>query len=456
MPALITLDVFHRLVKADEIDLVGSQSPAWMGVPLRTPNGLIGVLVLQHYEREDAYTERDLAFLASVGTQVALVIERRLADETLRESERRLREAQDVAGLGSWELDLGRGQVHLSESLCRLMGRDPTRMSVSLAELPRYFTPESWTQLQTAMQTAATQGTRFELELDVIHEDGGHRIQQGTAVAVRASSGDIVALRGTVLDITERRAAEAAAAAYEARLQQSRRMESVGRLAGGIAHDFNNMLTIILGNVELALMDRDTAQALRPNLREVQAAARRSAELTRQLLAYAQRQSVARRVLDLSETVAGQRAILQRVVGAGIRLDWQPTTSLWPVAMDPSQLAVVLANLCLNAREAGADVVTLATANVAVDAASVAVYPEAAPGDYVRLRVSDNGRGMDATTLKHAFEPFFTTKDVGQGPGLGLAEVFGVMRQSGGFVTATSAPGQGTTVDLYQPRHASA
>ncbi|MFA6168070.1 MAG: ATP-binding protein [Gemmatimonadaceae bacterium] len=453
-PALITLDVFHRLVEADEIDLVGSQSPAWMGVPLRTPRGLIGVLALQHYEREDAYTERDLAFLASVGTQVALVIERRLAEETLRESERRLREAQDLAGLGSWELDLERGQVHLSESLCRLIGRDPARQSVSLAELPRYFTPESWTQLQASLQTAAAQGTRFELVLEVLQEGGRRRTQQGTGVAVRGPSGDVIQLRGTVFDITERRAAEQAAALYESRLQQSQRMESVGRLAGGIAHDFNNMLTIILGNVELALMERDAAQALRPNLMEVQAAARRSAELTRQLLAYAQRQSVARRELDLSQTVADQRASLQRVVGAGIRLDWHPTSDLWPVAMDPSQLAAVLANLCLNAREAGADVVTLATSNVAVGAAD-APSPEAAPGDYVRLSVSDNGRGMDATTLQHAFEPFFTTKDVGQGPGLGLAEVFGAMRQSGGFVSATSAPGEGTTVDLYLPRHAS-
>lgn len=454
-PALITPEVFRRLVDANEIDLVGSLSPAWMGVPLRTPSGPIGVLALQHYEREDAYTERDLAFLASVGTQVALVIERRFAEEAVRESERRLREAQDLAGLGSWEMDLRSGQVHLSEGLCRLMGRDPTLQSVSMADLSRYFTPEGWARLQSAMQTAATQDTRFELELEVIQEDGGRRIQFGTGVAVRAPSGDVIQLRGTVLDITERRAAEQAAAAYEARLQQSQRMESVGRLAGGIAHDFNNMLTVILGNVELALMEPEAAQALRPSLLEVQAAARRSAALTRQLLAYAQRQSLARRVLDLNQAVASHHATLQRVVGARIRIDWQPAAELWPVAMDPSQLAVVLSNLCMNAREAHADVVNLTTANVAVQVAAAAVYSEAAPGDYVRLSVRDNGRGMDAVTLNHAFEPFFTTKGVGEGPGLGLAEVFGAMRQSGGFVSAMSTPGQGTTVDLYLPRHAS-
>lgn len=454
-PALITPEVFRRLVDANEIDLVGSLSPAWMGVPLRTPSGPIGVLALQHYEREDAYTERDLAFLASVGTQVALVIERRFAEEAVRESERRLREAQDLAGLGSWEMDLRSGQVHLSEGLCRLMGRDPTLQSVSMADLSRYFTPEGWARLQSAMQTAATQDTRFDLELEVIQEDGGRRIQFGTGVAVRAPSGDVIQLRGTVLDITERRAAEQAAAAYEARLQQSQRMESVGRLAGGIAHDFNNMLTVILGNVELALMEPEAAQALRPSLLEVQAAARRSAALTRQLLAYAQRQSLARKVLDLNQAVASHHATLQRVVGAGIRIDWQPAAELWPVAMDPSQLAVVLSNLCMNAREAHADVVNLTTANVAVQVAAAAVYSEAAPGDYVRLSVRDNGRGMDAVTLNHAFEPFFTTKGVGEGPGLGLAEVFGAMRQSGGFVSAMSTPGQGTTVDLYLPRHAS-
>ncbi len=454
-PALITPDVFRRLVEAHEIDLVGSLSPAWMGVPLETPTGVIGVLALQHYEREDAYTERDVAFLASVGTQVALVIERRFAEETLRESERRLREAQELAGLGSWELDLRTGQMQVSESLCRLVGRDPARRSASLAELPRYFTPESWAQLQAALQATATQGTRFELVLEVIQEGGGRRIQQGTGVAVRAPSGDVVQLRGTVFDITERRAAEQAAAAYEARIAQLQRLESVGRLAGGIAHDFNNMLTVILGNVELALLERGAAQSVRPSLLEVQAAARRCSELTRQLLAYAQRQTVVRRVLNLNQSVAGQLLTLQRVVGDGIRIDWQPAATLWPVAMDSSQLTVILSNLGLNAREARADVVNLATENVAVGAATAAIYAEAAPGDYVRLSVQDNGCGMDATTLKRAFEPFFTTKGVGQGPGLGLAEVFGAMRQSGGFVSASSTPGHGTTVDLYLPRDAS-
>ncbi|MHB1096301.1 MAG: ATP-binding protein [Gemmatimonadaceae bacterium] len=452
-PMLVTPAVFHRLVAAGEIDLVGSPSPAWMGVPLRTPRGVIAVLVLQHYTREDAFCERDLAFLASIGDQTAMMIERRVTEEALRESERRLREAQDLAELGSWDLDVGSGQVIASESLCRMVGRDPALKHVSSMELPRYFTPESWDLLQRVAQAAAD-GTRHEVVLEVIREDGAHRTHQGTVAAVRTPSGELVQLRGAVFDITERRAAEERAAAYEARLQQSQRLESVGRLAGGIAHDFNNMLTVILGNVELALMERDSSQALGPSLLEVQAAARRSATLTRQLLAYAQRQSVARRTLDLNETVAGQRAILQRVVGADIRIDWHPTTDLWPVAMDPSQLAVVLANLCLNAREAGANVVTLATSNVAIDAAE-APSPEAAPGDYVRLSVSDNGRGMDSITLQHAFEPFFTTKDVGQGPGLGLAEVFGAMRQSGGFVSATSAPGKGTSVDLYLPRHAS-
>ena len=453
-PTLITPSVFRRLQAAGDVELVGSPSPSWMGVPLRTPAGMMGVLVLQHYEREDAYDERDLAFLASIGSQAAVAIERKLAEDALRSSERRLREAQELAKLGSWELDLRRNTVSMSDSLCRLVARDPARPPPDLAELSRYFTPESWDRLSAAMQTATTKGTDFELDLDVIREDGALRFQTGTGIVVRAPSGEIVGLRGTVLDITARRQAEVAAAAFEARLQQSQRLESVGRLAGGIAHDFNNLLAVILGNVEFALHQVDPARPIHADLVEIENAARRSADLTRQLLAYARRQTVVPIVLDLNQTVFGQLALLQQLLGEQHRLDWQPATDLWPVAMDPSQLANVLSNLCLNARDAmvGPGTVSLATANVLVDAVMCATHPEAVPGDHVRLTVEDTGRGMAAETMARAFEPFFTTKDVGEGTGLGLAEVYGAVQQNGGFATVRSALGQGTTFELFLPR----
>jgi PAS domain S-box-containing protein len=453
-PALITPSVFRDLVARGEVELTGPFSPAWMGVPVRTPAGVIGVLVVQHYEREDAYSERDLVFLAAVGNQAGLVIERRLAVERLRESERRLREAEELAELGSWEMDMRTRQVIVSEGLCRMMGRDPTRTNLTLDELAAYFPADDWRQLEAGFRTTAVDGSRFEMVLQVLREDGARRTQQGTCIAVRAPNGDIVRLRGTVFDITARREAEEAITAYEARLEQARRMESIGRLAGGIAHDLNNALTVILGNTEFALTSENSTSPLRENLTEVQTAARRSARLTRQLLAYAQRQTVVPAALDLDRVITSEQPALQRALGDAISLRWQPDGSLWPVRMDAAQFCAMLVNLCVNAREAGADAVTLLADNLTVDAARAASHPDATRGDFVRLRVRDNGAGMDATTLGRAFEPFFTTKGVGEGPGLGLAEVYGVVRQHGGFVYASSAVGQGTTVEVFLPRHA--
>ena len=232
-------------------------------------------------------------------------------------------------------------------------------------------------------------------------------------------------------------------------------MESVGQLAGGVAHDFNNMLSVILGNVELALSAAPSESAPLVELQEIRKAAERSADLTQQLLAFARKQAVAPRVVDLNEAVAGMLRMLQRLIGENIELIWQPGEDLGVVKMDPSQLDQILTNLCVNSRDAIADVgrVTIATGNVAVTAAEVADQPDATPGEYVRLEVSDDGRGMDPETLARMFEPFFTTKGVGKGTGLGLATIYGVVRQNGGFIRATSAPGKGTAIDIHLPRH---
>jgi CheY-like chemotaxis protein len=232
-------------------------------------------------------------------------------------------------------------------------------------------------------------------------------------------------------------------------------MESVGLLAGGVAHDFNNMLGVILGTAELAIAQVDEAQPLHADLLEIRKAAVRSADLTRQLLAFARQQTIAPVVLDLNETLPGMLAMLQRLIGEDISLHWQPTASLWPVKMDRSQMDQILTNLCVNARHAIADVgtVTIATANVVADAAFCAQHAEAVPGDYVRLSVRDTGCGMDEATLARIFEPFFSTKGVGQGTGLGLATVYGAVRQNQGLVTVASALGEGTTFEIYLPRH---
>ncbi len=261
-------------------------------------------------------------------------------------------------------------------------------------------------------------------------------------------------LLSTVNDITVRAQAAAERAVLEAQLQHARELESVGRLAGGVAHEFNNMMGVILGNTEFALRQVEPALPLHADLLDIQQAAQRAANITGQLLAYSRRQAVQPIALDLNAAVSGQLAMLQRLIGQAIGLVWVPGATLSPITKDPSQLTTLLTNLCLNARDAieGTGTITLRTANCAIDAAACDGHTDAVPGDYVQLTVHDTGRGMDATTLERAFEPFFTTKDFGESSGLGLASVYGAVKQAGGFITVASVPGQGTTFALHWPR----
>ncbi len=236
-------------------------------------------------------------------------------------------------------------------------------------------------------------------------------------------------------------------------LSQAQKMEAVGRLAGGVAHDFNNNLTVILGYVEMALMQTSTSDRLHRQLTEIQKAAARSADLTRQLLAFARRQAVTPHVLDPNETIEAMLGMLGRLIGEEIDLVWTPGDRAYPVRMDPAQIDQVLANLVVNARDAidGIGAVSMKTENVRIDAAFCDHADGLEPGDYLLLTVSDTGSGMDQDTLQSVFEPFFTTKPAGQGTGLGLSTVYGIVKQNGGAVSVASAPGEGTTFRIYLP-----
>jgi PAS domain S-box-containing protein len=256
-------------------------------------------------------------------------------------------------------------------------------------------------------------------------------------------------------DITERKRAEAEKVRLESQLRQAQKMESVGRLAGGVAHDFNNMLSVILGNAELALEESGTTPAVRGYLQEISGAAGRSAELTRQLLAFARKQAIVPRVLDLEATVEGMLKMLRRLIGEGVSLAWLPGVGTWPVRLDPSQVDQVLANLCVNARDAiaGVGTVTIRTANAVLDDAWCASHPHCLPGEYVMISVSDDGCGMEQEVIDRLFEPFFTTKEEGRGTGLGLATVYGIVRQNNGVIDVSSEPCRGSTFRIYLPRH---
>jgi PAS domain S-box-containing protein len=264
---------------------------------------------------------------------------------------------------------------------------------------------------------------------------------------LRNSGGEITGVLGAYVDITEQRQ-------MEAQLRQAQKMEAVGRLAGGVAHDFNNMLGVILGYTEMALAQAGSTQPLCASLQEIQKAAERSASLTQQLLAFARKQTIAPKILNLNDAVEGLLNMLRRLIGEDINLVWLPSANRCQVKLDPTQIDQILANLCLNARDAIANggKITLETGSTVIDASYCAEHIEATPGEYVFLSVSDDGRGMDKKTLAHIFEPFFTTKEVGKGTGLGLAMVYGIVKQNNGFVYAYSEPGVGTTLRIYLPQ----
>lgn len=257
-------------------------------------------------------------------------------------------------------------------------------------------------------------------------------------------------------EIVERKRAMEERDQLQSQLIQAQKIESVGRLAGGVAHDFNNMLQVILGNVALALQDLPPESPVREDLEEINKSALRSMDLTRQLLAFARKQTIAPKLLDFNETISGMLKMLRRLIRENIELIWKPGANLWPVKLDPSQIDQVMANLCINARDAihGAGRITIETVNVSLDMAYVKTHPECLPGEYVLLSVSDTGKGIDAYTRAHLFEPFFTTKEQGKGTGLGLATIFGIIKQNLGFISVGSELGQGTTFKIYLPRAA--
>jgi two-component system, cell cycle sensor histidine kinase and response regulator CckA len=294
----------------------------------------------------------------------------------------------------------------------------------------------------------------FQCEFRVVLPRQGLRWRWSQAFPERTANGGTL-WHGIIMDITERKLAEAEREKLQSELAHAQRMESVGRLAGGVAHDFNNMLSVIMGRTEILLDDAPKEGPLHDNLTEIARAAERSAALTRQLLAFARKQTVTRRPMDLNEAISGMLAMLRRLIGEDITLEWKPGPDLWPVLADPSQIDQILANLCVNARDAIAGVgsVVIATAGLSLDSAFCEAHEGTRPGDHVRISVSDTGSGMDQDVMSHLYEPFFTTKPKGKGTGLGLSTIYGIVKQNRWLIQVESAAGQGTTFLIYLPRH---
>jgi len=373
------------------------------------------------------------------------IVERRRAEMQLRESEEKYRffleSANDAVLIYSLTPDgLPGCFVEVNEHSCSLLGYSRSELArLSPLELTdaehRGHVPEIMTMLKEAGRAV------FATIL---------RCKDGRRVPVEISA-RMLAVRNVpyvvalVRDITERQR-------LEDQLRQAQKMESLGRLAGGVAHDFNNMLGVILGYAELTLAGLGASSPHAAGLREIEKAAHRSSELTRQLLAFARRQTIAPRVLALNDTVAGMLKMLMRLIGEDVELVWKPHVGLWPVKVDPSQIDQILANLCVNARDAitGLGKIIIETNNVRLEEARGADQGDFVPGDFVLLSLADNGCGMEQALVDKIFEPFFTTK--GAGTGLGLATVYGIVKQNAGVIRVESEVGRGTTFCVYLPR----
>lgn len=390
--------------------------------------------------------------------QARVISERRQAEAALRTSEERFRLAMEATRDGLWDWDVVSGAVYYSPSYWAMLGYDAETQPQDAASWMEMIHPEDRELVLTAnTDCIENRANSFLIEYRLRTKDGIWKWIQGRGKAVaRGTSGQALRMVGTHIDISERKQHEAEQEKLKAQLLQSQKMESVARLAGGIAHDFNNMLMVLMGHADLALLTLSQEDPSRDRFQAIREVVTRSADLTRQLLAFARKQPIAPIALDLNLTIENMLSMLLRLIGEDISLTWLPGTDLWPIKADPSQIDQILVNLCINGRDAinGVGKIIVETSNCTFGEEDGPVHPGLKPGDYVRISVADNGCGMAKDTLAHVFEPFFTTKDVGKGTGLGLAMVYGIVKQNQGVVNVYSEPGQGTVFTMYLPREA--
>jgi len=443
IPMLIPQSEFDRLAAEGEVELVGAPAPGWLGVPLQTPNETIGVLVVQHYESAKAYDQRDLEFLNSVGGHIALAIERRRAEDALRKNEEMFRLLFSHNPLPTWVIDRETlNFLEVNEAAVRAYG-------YSLEEFKNMTILDFQTEDEKIKRPNDLEENRGD---GLYRGHWKHRKKDGKTIEVETTvheleySGKRVRLI-VAQDVSERHI-------LEQQLRQSQKMEAVGRLAGGVAHDFNNLLMVIKGHTELLRNALPPADEYSRKIEQIERAADRASSLTRQLLAFSRLQMLQPKVMNLNDAVADMGRLLPRLIGEDIELAIRPSENLGSIRADASQMEQIIMNLVVNARDAMPDggKLIIETSNVELDRLYNEKHPIVREGRYVLLCVSDTGTGMSLETQAHIFEPFFTTKAQGKGTGLGLATVYGVVKQSGGFIWVYSELGRGTTFKIYFPR----
>jgi PAS domain S-box-containing protein len=444
-PLLATPVVFEELVRRGEVELIGASSLDWLGIPLKSGTTCIGALVVQSYNENARFGERDREILKFVSQQLAAAIEHKRYEEALRRSEARSRSLILSAAFGICRCTLGGRFLDVNPALITMLGHGSVEDLLQLNVRREVFVNPK--ELDRLAEDCRYAGSLNGVEVQWKRKDGRVIIVRlsGCAASSTDEPGEVV-LELIAEDITDRRQ-------LEEQLRQAQKMDAVGRLAGGVAHDFNNLLMVINGYTEVLLEQLEKASPMHHKVQSIQQAADRAATLTRQLLAFSRKQLLELKVIDVNTVIGDMERLLRPLIGENIELVTRLSTQTGHTRADAGQLEQVIMNLVVNAKDAMPEggKLTVQSSDVTVRQ-NFSAHRFIQPGRYAVISVADTGHGMDTETQSRIFEPFFTTKEKGKGTGLGLSTVYGIVKQSSGYVFAESELGAGTTFYVYLPR----
>jgi len=445
-PLLCTPEVFERLVKEGRAELIGAPSLDWLGVPLKAGNNTIGVVVVQSYSGNVRFGEKEKEILNFVSQQLASAIEHKRNEEALRHSEARYRSLVQSAVYGIYRSSLEGKFLDVNPALVSMLGYGSADEVLALD--PRHDVLVDSNELATLMRDLRSGARLSNVEVRWKRKDEKVITVRLSGRIVNSPEETTDVLEIIAEDVTEQRV-------LENQFRQAQKMEAVGRLAGGVAHDFNNLLTVISGYTEVLLERTDAGNALYPKIQAIHQATERATSVTRQLLAFSRKQMLELKVVDVNAIVTEMERLLRPLIGENIELETRLVRDLGCTRADAGQIEQVIMNLVVNSKDAMPDggKITIQTENADLSKDELGrEHSYIHPGSYVVLSVSDSGHGMDRETQARIFEPFFTTKEKGKGTGLGLSTVYGIVKQSGGYILVDSQPRQGTTFRIYLPR----
>jgi PAS domain S-box-containing protein len=444
-PLLCTPQLARQMLQRGEIEVTAPPPPFWLGVPLRANHHVFGALILKSYSENVRLTERDKEVLTLISRQLAATIDHKRNEQALRRSEVRYRSLVQTAVYGIYRARLEGQFLDVNPALIGMLGYNSALEVLALdPQKDVFLNPGEYTRLVDEFRRT---GRMDGFEARWKRKDGTPitvRIS-GRAVATEDEPADV--LEAIAEDITERRV-------LEDQFRQSQKMEAVGRLAGGIAHDFNNLLMVVSGYTEVLLDQLTVENPLHTKAEAIQQASDRATTLTRQLLAFSRKQLLELKVIDVNAIVADMERLLRPLIGEDIELSTSLAPAVGCTRADAGQLEQVIMNLVVNAKDAmpNGGKICIRTASVNLDDTYRPENTFIKHGPYVMISVSDSGQGMDRDTQARIFEPFFTTKEKGKGTGLGLSTVYGIIKQSGGYVFVQSEIGRGTVFTIYFPR----